>query len=543
MPQQGNIAQYTSPIDQLHPDEVGAEALARAGRGIGAQYGQVGKDYEQAIDRVGDPIAQQIDQHDYLTEVSQGSASMSAKFNSFTTQWQQMAARDPNDKSIQGEFLNNVLEPGLQQWQDGFTTEKGQDWALSHADSVRQHFFEKTSADMMDRAGAAVKEDAATTLNQYGATVARDPTSADAAMVQFHSYIDGISKTGALPPAEIAKLRYDGTNELAKVQVQAYADKPGNGPSIALGLLNSGVHDANISPAEQEELRKYINNASHTHLEDQRLAAEQQKRVQEQQEEAAANKVLGSMKVDPNTGAVSIPNGLNSQIFTDPSLRAKAKVDLMNMIKHVSQDTDVTDPATRTANFQALGNNTLTQGDLLSQAGAGKLSKEDLSFFNERLKQTPDAVAEKGMVSNAVQQVSKSILTSAAPGLPPSPAQRQAETSFQNWFMPAYQSALNDPDLAGKSASQKAQILLSSTDPKGLLTPDKLAPFMVSPQQLLADGLKGVGPLPSQGGATAPAPVKAAALPAISDRVAGKTTYTNADGKTFLWNGTGWSNK
>jgi hypothetical protein len=519
MPQQGNIAQYTSPIDKLEPSEVGAEALARAGRGIGAQYRQIGQDYQQSIDRVGDPLAQAVDQHETMTEISQGSAALAAMHANFTTQWNEMASKyDPNDKSIQGTFLDNTVEPQLQAFQDGFSTEKGQQWALSQADALRSHLYDKTSADMSTRAGSAVVENMKTTLTMLSDTARKDPSSMDASIGQINSLVQAAKEnnTGNLSPEQIAKmddLSRDMKNEVVKAGLQGLADV---NPQAAVAAINSGKFSPYISGTEGDQLIKYSEGITRMKLEDQTRAYENQQRQQKIQEDAAANKILDSI-YNPTTGQLNIPDNINQQIFQNQSLSAKAKIDLMGAVKHISQDSDVTDPSVRSSNFAALGDDSLTQSDLISQAAQGKLSKEDLSFFSERLKQTPDAEAEKGALANAMKQVQDTILTPAAPGIPPSPAQRQAQVAFTNWFMPAYTSALQDPSFKGMSQSQKAQILLSSTDPKGLLTPDKLAPFMVSPQQMLQDGLKGVGPLPSQGGATTPSGPPSVAKPAASD--------------------------
>ena len=193
----------------------------------------------------------------------------------------------------------------------------------------------------------------------------------------------------------------------------------------------------------------------------------------------------------------------------------KGALDMMGAMKHISQDTDITDPSVRTSNFAALGSDSLTQSDINTQAAAGKLSKEDWTFFNERLAKTPDAVAEKTLLSNAMQQAQKTILTPAGPGAPVTAEQRQKETEFTNWFMPAYQTALQDPQFKGMSQSQKAQILLSTTDPKGLLNPQNTQRFMSTPQQMLQDGMKNIGPLPS-GLGTPPDSIKITA-PAPSD--------------------------
>lgn len=544
MAQQGNIAQYNSPIDSFRPDSTGDEALARAGRSIGSQYRQIGQDYQQAVDRFGTPIAQAIDQHEYMDDVSQGSAAWSALFNNKTTQWNEMAAKaDPNDKSIQAKFLDNNLEPDLQKFQDGFTTEKGQMWALERADSLRQHFYEKTSADMANLAGEGRMLDAKTTLSQLSATSYRDPTSADAAMDHFSSYVEGIKTNGGLTPEQVSKFdafEHDGLNEIAKNQIKGLADNPNNpkGPAAAAALLNSGQLDKYIPANEQAEMHKYIQEQVRERQTQQEVGYLQQQRAQKQQEQAIATDLFNK-SYDASTGNFTFDKTNVAAIMANPKISAETKLNIEGSIKKIASDSSVDDTNTIqgfSARLKSDSTQPLTNDDLLSAMSQGKITPSTYNFFNERLKQTPDAIAEKGAFSNAMQQVQKSILTPPAPGIAPSLDQRQKETAFTTWFMPAYTAALNDPKFNGMTQSQKAQKLLSSTDPDGLLTPEKMAPFLTSPQQMLSDGLKGVGPLPSQG--TAPA----AALPPVAERVAGKTTYTNSQG-TFIWNGTGWDAK
>ena len=299
-------------------------------------------------------------------------------------------------------------------------------------------------------------------------------------------------------------LARDMKNEVVKSGVQGLADV---NPQAAIGVINSGKFSSYMSGTEGDQLTKYAEGVTRMKMEDQTRAYEQQQRAQKMQEDATANKILGTV-YNPQTGQLSIPDNINQQIFSNPALSAKSKIDLMASIKHLSQDSSVDDPAVmrdNAARLSSASTNPLSQDDLLQQMSQGKLTPQSYNFFNERLKQTPDAVAEKNAVSNALQQVQKSILTTPAPGIPVSPEQRQKDTAFTAWFMPAYTTASQDPQFKGMSQSQKAAILLSSTDPRGLLTPDKLAPYLQTPQQMLNDGLKSVGPLPSQGSAAAPA--------------------------------------
>ena len=528
MAPQGNIAQYTSQVDTLHPDNAGAEALSQSARQEGALYRQAGEDVKSA----GNDLGSAVGSYETMQEISQGSAALAALHNNLTKQWNQTASTtDPNDTTIQDKFLNESVQPALQNFQDGFSTTAGQEWAMRQANDLQSHYSEKTSADMSARAGNAVVENMKTTLAQLSDTARKDPTSMDTAFGQVDSLVQATKdhNAGNLTPEQIDKISdvaADMKNEIAKSGVQGLADTD---PKAAVALINSGKLSPYISGTEGDTLIKYSEAVTRMKLEDQQRAYEQQKRGQEQAEQATANKVLTSL-YNPQTGNISIPANINQTIFQDPTLRAKGKFELMGAVKHISKDSSRDDPTTLSDNAARLdptSPNPLTKADLLTQLSKGDITQGKYTFYAGLLEKTPDAVAEKTAVSNALQQAQKTILATAAPGLQPTPEQRQNEVAFTNWFMPAYQQAQNDPAFKGMSQSQKAAILLSSTDPKGLLTPEKMAPFKTSAQQILSNGVAGVGPLPSgvnNGAATnTPDPVKNAT--ATSKNKEGATLY------------------
>src|ERR1700722_4282726 len=145
----GNITQFTSPIDKLQPSETGIEALARAGRIEKENADQTGRIYSGIINQVGDTV----DRYQTMNEISQGSAALAVMHNNLTTQWNKIAtSTDPNDTSIQQTFMEQANQ-SLDNWSNSFDTKRGQEWALSQADNMRSHFYDKTSADMGIRAG------------------------------------------------------------------------------------------------------------------------------------------------------------------------------------------------------------------------------------------------------------------------------------------------------------------------------------------------------------------------------------------------------
>lgn len=528
MAKQGNIAQYDSPVDELRPNNAGAEALSQAARQEGALYRQAGEDVKSA----GNELGSAVGSYETMQEISQGSAALATLHNNLTKQWNQEASTtDPNDTQIQGKFLNDSVEPALQQFQDGFSTTRGQEWAMSQADNLRTHLSDKTAGDMSARAGNAIVENMKTTLSQLSDTARKDPTSMDASFAQVDSLVQATKdhNVGNLTPEQIDKIgdvALDMKNEIAKSGVQGLADV---NPKAAVQLINSGKLKDYISGTEGDTLIKYSEAITRMKLEDQQRGYEQQKRAQEQAEQVTANKVLTSL-YNPQSGQISIPANINQTIFQNPTLSAKGKLELMGAVKHISEDSSRDDPTTLSSNADRLSptsSNPLTKADLLTQLSKGDITQGKYTFYAGLLEKTPDAVAEKTAVSNALQQAQKTILATAAPGLQPSEQQRQNEVAFTNWFMPAYQQAQNDPQFKGMSQSQKAAILLSSTDPKGLLTPENMKPFKTSAQQLLSNGVAGVGPLPSgingAAGVNAPDPVKNAT--ATSKNKEGATLY------------------
>ena len=414
---QGNIAQYNSPVDKLQPSDIGAEALARAGRTIGGLGHEEGELYNRTIDQVGGQIAQGIDQHETMTEISQGSAALAALHNNLTSQWNQTQANaDPNNKAIQSQFLDGSVEPALQKFQDGFSTEGGQRWAMNQADAMRMHYTEKTSADMSTRAGDAAVENWKTTLTNLSAAARKDPTSMDASLAQVDSLSAAQKQNsqGLLSAEQVGKLddiSRDAKNEIVKSGVQGLAD---NNPAAAKSLIASGKFDQYMTGPEADQLSKYANMVTRTKLEDQNLQYQMQERAQKQQEEQAANKLLND-SYDAKTGTFNFGAGTIQSIASNPALSAKAKVDMISSVKKISTDSSFNDPSTVQDFSQRLAStdNPLTHSDLLEAMGQGKLDFNGYQTLNNMLKQTPDAVAEKTAFSNALSQAQKTVLTPA----------------------------------------------------------------------------------------------------------------------------------
>lgn len=268
MPQRGNIEQYTAPTDRLQPSEETPAVVSRGAIHIAQMNRESGDVYKQGFNRVIEPVSKIIDEHETREDISEGAATGAALYNNMMDEWNKILtdpATDPHDKSVQQKFLNDRLEPALQQYQSAFTTEKGQNWGLTRADEMRQHFFERTSADMMNRAGNAQILDAKTTLDQLSSAAYKNPSSVDYAMSHVDAYLQGIKQNGTWDAQTLDKfdaMAHDAKNEIAKATVKSIADgnpgtgRPGN-PQGAVALLNSGKLDSYMNGDEKSQLVSY----------------------------------------------------------------------------------------------------------------------------------------------------------------------------------------------------------------------------------------------------------------------------------------------
>jgi hypothetical protein len=133
------------------------------------------------------PLGNYLDQQQQLAEnqqasqaIGHGAAVYSSLYSDLTDQWNQIAAKsDPNDTSVAQGFKEHILDPSLDKFQQSFEgmPQRAQDWAQNQMISMRQHFFEKTTADMGTRASEAVHQNITDMARNFSNTAASDPTT------------------------------------------------------------------------------------------------------------------------------------------------------------------------------------------------------------------------------------------------------------------------------------------------------------------------------------------------------------------------------
>lgn len=155
------IREYDNSATHVQPTEVGIDSKMQAARRIGAFYGEAGDTQARTGARFGQDVQQAGAVYvDYLdhADIARGASSKAQLLDNLTKAWDDTAkAADAQDPTVAAKFRAEVLEPTLKQWSgNGFSTEKSQQWAENSVESLREHFFQKTAADMQNKAKDAV---------------------------------------------------------------------------------------------------------------------------------------------------------------------------------------------------------------------------------------------------------------------------------------------------------------------------------------------------------------------------------------------------
>lgn len=229
MPQ---IKQVENQVDGLRPDDRGIDATLQVARRAGAFYNQqadavktvgdqLGRNANSAINAAGDKAVDYMEHR----EISHGAAAYANLNDQLTQAWNETAkSADPNDPTVAANFRENVLEPQLQKYKEGFLTEGGQKFAEARIDSLRNHMFEKTAADMGTLAADAVSVNVKQMANGMTNTAARDPTSVPHLLDGIDASVGAlVDSSPNLKGAAAAKARMQLTEQMREKIVEAGA--------------------------------------------------------------------------------------------------------------------------------------------------------------------------------------------------------------------------------------------------------------------------------------------------------------------------------
>lgn len=311
-----SVAGAARRVGMFYNQEATAEeTLARSTERLGAQTAELGSEKANLLTgegaRLGSAVAAAGDaavKYAEHQEVSHGSAAFAGLLQSATQDWNDRVKNaDPNDTTIAPAFMAG-LNDKFEQFQSAFNTEGGQQWAQEHVNALRQHFAEKTSADMSTMAGQAAVVNQQRTINMLSNTVHDDPSSIDFALAALKSSTEGMLSTSPnLTGPEAARAR----DEISQKGAEAIVKSAAIGYISKTGQVPPWAEDPKYSPyingqelqlfAKQAQVQQRVDTAT------QKQTMVLQRQIDEQNVRAAANKNFAdNVSFDQTTGQAVI---------------------------------------------------------------------------------------------------------------------------------------------------------------------------------------------------------------------------------------------
>jgi hypothetical protein len=241
MPQ---IPEYNPRIGGLQPSERGTTAELQAARRTGAFYNEAAgmisagarsqseaaSDVARSASGVARDVSEAAIQQENFAghrEVSAGAASGAQLFANLSDQWDKTVKKaDPNDPSVAAKFREQVLEPALEEFKGGYSnTDRGMQWSESWTERTRNHFFQKTSADMSTLAADAVAVNVRNLSNASQTTALKSPDfhTIDYLLGEADNSVGQIVDSSSLKGADSARVRTKLTEDMKEKIVKSGA--------------------------------------------------------------------------------------------------------------------------------------------------------------------------------------------------------------------------------------------------------------------------------------------------------------------------------
>jgi hypothetical protein len=316
-----NIIELRAPLVAPEPTDIAATTAREAGTVENRFAREAGASVGGAISRVGAQVGQQIDRHVTSQWIGHGAANYSSLYGNLTQQWNDLAAKsDPNDTSIKQGFIEKVLTPSLEKFQQAFegATPDAQDWALRRTNELRQHFAEKMSADMGTRAAAAVHQNIQALERNYSATVGNDPSTLEHITDSVKTDVEALVNSHDLKASDAARVRSEVIPQLQqRIAQSAFDGMAQRAPRDAIAALDHGDFNKYADEVTRAQWRRYAEYQDKLQKQDERQEradAERQKR----EDSATAAEEYRTRMYDVNTGRVlRVQPKLNQQILQD----------------------------------------------------------------------------------------------------------------------------------------------------------------------------------------------------------------------------------
>lgn len=480
-----NIKEYTAPDTVPRPTETGVEAVAAAARRSGMFFNQAAAGVkevgEQNARMVGSTIkdvgAVAVDyaQHQEVSHMAVASAGLLAKA---TVAWDNFP-KDGNDPTVVPKFMAG-LEEELGKFKDNAWTEGGQKFAEQRVESIRNHFSQKTIADMSHMQGQATVSNLEGGVNSRGVTVFTDPSPHSlsenlrqmkedfAASLEHNTNLDAVTRNKIM------------TTELAKANKSLTRAAIVGAASKSADAAETLAKDPRFSPyVDTAELRSIVSAAKF----DARYAKAAADEKLGGEQDALLDKVYRNMQLpkeqqDPRYTRLLMENA--PEFRSHPGDLSKYRDALDHMLSK-SVDPNASKNASDQVSLKiSLG--AITTPKQVDEAynekgpnGKQIMSWQDRTRLQTELKDALDKPEVKEFNHATTEWLKlggeSRIDTHATPGDPGS------KTTYGQEAVARWQSELRRRAAVEVKAGRDPHALLDPNNPKSMVTPEALAPY------------------------------------------------------------------
>lgn len=479
----GNIRQFEAPGTGLQTNSAVSNAYENLARTQVVALGAAGNAIAGGIRAVGQPIQDAYERGVEQKEISTGAAAAAIFMQNLDQDWNELAKNsDPNDASIAGKFTSD-LETKLAEFRLKFETEKGQKWADDFTNRLRDHFYQKTSADVASRARVAVAQNVTRVGNASANTVYSDPSSLDFVLGNVDATVDALLASSAgLDNVDAAALKETLTTQLKGDVVQAAMMGLANqNPKQFLADLKAGEYTQYmdlLSQEQQAQIETYGKVQESAQATD---SAAAQRALEKEQMDNLSAKVVGVLGqgLQPD-GSYALPANAMTTLFAELSRQPGADTNAgrelitsaMSAVRAQLNDQETgtkvsTIPEVYTdfrnrAFLPADNPRALTMQELLQARADRKISDKDFTVLKDAItdgRSNPEAVADNKYL-NAFFEGYKSSVTESTVSLTDGPGDRRFFQFKQDMYARF---------AAGKAAKHSTSELLDPASPYFIL--------------------------------------------------------------------------
>lgn len=455
----------------LRPSELGVDATAAAARRIGGAYNQAAAAKEQTGHLLGSGIASAGEAAvaiEDLREISTGAAKGVELFAGLVdSKDQAIKGIDPNDPAYGQkvdaavkQWREQQLEPALDQFSQGFNTQKSQAWAEHFVDQTRTHMRRESTSDVSNAAAIGVKNSVKGIINQASNTALQNPSSIDSLLDLVDHSIGGIVGSSPVKGVAGAQMR-TGIAEQAKEKIV----KDG-----AMGAILQSSDPEATAADFIKRYPKYINGDEALQL---GRAAAVQNRSMKRDEKAMmdwnhtemtrdATMKLGkvfsdNVSYDETTGKPIFKPGFFTDInkvvagndLAAPGARTLAEWGSRHLEGRAKE---VSDPTVKQGLLDRFtSDKPPTDADILQAEANGKLSTRDGRVIRDLRKELVQKPIQDPIFKNTMDGV-KGVLGQTPPG------RERYGTFFQN-FVPAYLALPHDQQAKALDMSDPTSLI------------------------------------------------------------------------------------